>query len=30
VPHPFKEEPGWGVASVNYDLKALLESAQGI
>jgi superfamily II DNA or RNA helicase len=24
VPHPFKEEPGWGVSSVNYDLKALL------
>ena len=23
--HPFKEEPGWGVSSVNYDLKALLE-----
>ena len=30
VPHPFKEEPGWAVASVNYDLKALLERAQGI
>jgi hypothetical protein len=28
VPHPFKEEPGWGVSSVNYDLKALLERAQ--
>lgn len=27
VPHPFKEEPGWGVSSVNYDLKALLERA---
>ncbi len=25
VPHPFKEEPGWGVSSVTYDLKALLE-----
>ena len=25
VPHPFKEEPGWGVSSINYDLKALLE-----
>jgi SNF2 family DNA or RNA helicase len=24
VPHPFKEEPGWGVSSVNYELKALL------
>ena len=30
VPHPFKEEPGWGVSSVNYELKALLERAQGI
>jgi hypothetical protein len=30
VPHPFKEEPGWGVSSVNYDLKALLGRAQGI
>ena len=30
VPHPFREEPGWGVASVNYDLKALLERAQEI
>jgi len=25
VAHPFKEEPGWGVSSVNFDLKALLE-----
>ena len=25
ISHPFKEEPGWGVSSVNYDLKALLE-----
>lgn len=30
VPHPFKEEPGWGVSSVNYDLKALLARVQGI
>ena len=30
VPHPFKEEPGWGVSSVNYDLQALLARAQGI
>jgi superfamily II DNA or RNA helicase len=30
VPHPFKEEPGWGISSVNYDLKALLERAQRI
>jgi superfamily II DNA or RNA helicase len=30
VPHPFKEEPGWAVSSVNYDLKALLARAQGI
>jgi len=27
VPHPFKEEPGWGVSSVNYELKALLQRA---
>ena len=30
VPHPFKDEPGWGVSSVNYDLRALLERAQVI
>jgi superfamily II DNA or RNA helicase len=30
VPHPFKDEPGWGVSSVNYELKALLERAQRI
>ena len=30
VPHPFKEEPGWGVSSVNYDLSALLARAQAI
>ena len=28
VSHPFREEPGWGVSSVNYDLKALLQKAQ--
>jgi hypothetical protein len=28
VSHPFKEEPGWGVSSVNYDLKALVKLAQ--
>lgn len=28
VPHPFKEEPGWGVCSVNYDLKALIARAE--
>lgn len=27
ISHPFKEEPGWGVSSVNYDLKALLAAA---
>lgn len=27
VTNPFEMEPGWGVASVNYDLKALLEKA---
>jgi superfamily II DNA or RNA helicase len=26
-PHPFKEEPGWAVSSVNYDLKTLLSTA---
>jgi hypothetical protein len=30
IPHPFKQEPEWGVASVNYDLKALLERAERI
>ncbi|GAA5146361.1 helicase-related protein [Prosthecobacter algae] len=30
ISHPFKEEPGWGVSSVNYDLKALLERAMTI
>ena len=30
VAHPFKEEPGWGVSSVNYDLKALLALAYRI
>jgi hypothetical protein len=30
VPHPFKEEPGWGVSSVNYELTALLERAEEI
>jgi superfamily II DNA or RNA helicase len=29
VQHPFKEEPGWGVSSVNYDLVALLTRATG-
>jgi hypothetical protein len=24
---PFQDEPGWGVASINYDLKSLLEKA---
>lgn len=32
ITHPFKDEPGWGVASVNFSLKALLEktNAPGI
>jgi hypothetical protein len=30
VPHPFKEEPGWAVSSINFELKALLECAEGI
>jgi superfamily II DNA or RNA helicase len=25
ISHPFKEEPGWGVSSINFDLNALLE-----
>lgn len=24
ITHPFKEEPGWGISSVNYDLRELL------
>lgn len=28
ISHPFKEEPGWAVSSVNYDLNALLLRAQ--
>jgi hypothetical protein len=28
IQHPFKEEPGWGVSSINFDLKALLDRAQ--
>ena len=27
ISHPFKEEPGWGVASVNFDLRSLLAHA---
>jgi len=30
VPHPFKEEPGWGVASVNYDLNALMQRSRSV
>ena len=30
LPHPFKEEPGWGVTSVNYDIRALLEKTQRV
>jgi hypothetical protein len=26
--NPFETEPGWGVSSVNYELKALLERAE--
>ena len=25
IRRPFKSEPGWGVSSINYDLKALLQ-----
>lgn len=28
VPHPFKEEPGWAVSSVNYNLSDLLQKAE--
>jgi hypothetical protein len=28
IHNPFEEEPGWGVASVNYDLKSLLGKAK--
>ena len=28
IPHPFKEEPGWGVSSINYDLQSLLQRMQ--
>jgi superfamily II DNA or RNA helicase len=27
ISHPFNEEPGWGVSSVNFDLNTLLERA---
>ena len=27
--NPFDTEPGWGVSSVNYELKALLDRAGG-
>ena len=27
IPHPFKEEPGWGVSSINYNLADLLQRA---
>lgn len=30
ISHPFKEEPGWGVSSVNFDLNALLKRAHAI
>jgi hypothetical protein len=26
--HPFEAEPGWGVASINFEIKALLERAE--
>ena len=28
IRNPFDQEPGWGVASVNYDLKALLSKGE--
>ena len=30
VREPFESEPGWGVSSVNYDMKALLAKAEGV
>lgn len=30
VPTPFKEEPGWAVASINFNIKALLQRAEGV
>jgi hypothetical protein len=30
VRNPFDTEPGWGVSSVNYELKALLEKAHAL
>jgi hypothetical protein len=29
IKNPFDKEPGWGVASINYDLKELLSKAKG-
>ena len=26
--NPFEAEPGWGVASINFEIKALLERAE--
>jgi hypothetical protein len=26
--NPFEAEPGWGVASINFEMKALLERAE--
>ncbi len=28
IRNPFDREPGWGVASINYDLKDLLARAE--
>lgn len=28
ITHPFKEEPGWGISSVNYDLRELLSRTE--
>jgi hypothetical protein len=30
ISHPFKEEPPWGSASVNFEIKALMELVQSI
>jgi hypothetical protein len=30
ITHPFKEEPAWGICSVNYDLRSLLDRAEAL
>ncbi len=28
IRHPFDSEPGWGVSSINFEIKALLQRGQ--